>query len=111
MFETKKITITQEQVDSYCSCVNDWNPIHSSNYNRPVVPGMLTTALMFEKPDPYWRLAKMEIRYSNPVYIGEEITYQYTLSNDKLKFRKYSIIAKQADLIVLEAECLLVKKL
>lgn len=110
MFESKIINISQEKVDEYCRCVNDWNPIHRPEYATPTVPGMLTTALIFENPDAFWRLAKMEVRYSAPVYIGKETLYEYRVINDKLRFRKYQVLVKQGDVICLEADCLLVRK-
>lgn len=111
MYADKKLVISQDQVDNFCSLVNDTNVIHRADYENPVVPGMLTTSLIFEKPGDHWRLAKMEIRYSDVVYVDKEVEYHYNLLSEKTKVKKYSVLVKQSDRICLEAEILLVRKI
>lgn len=111
MYVDKKLVISQNQVDEFCQLVNDTNVIHKPEYENPVVPGMLTTALIFEKPGDHWRLAKMDIRYSDVVFIGKEVEYRYELLTEKSKVKKYSVSVKQFGRLCLEAEILLVRKI
>jgi hypothetical protein len=110
MYANKKVKLTQDFVEKYCDLINDTNFIHKSEYNRPVVPGMLTTALIFEKPGDFWRLAKMDIRYSDAVYIDTEIEYVYNLLVEKNKIKKYRVSVLQEERLCLEADILLIRK-
>lgn len=110
MYQDKTIVIDQEKVNEFCRCVNDFNPIHSKNYDVPVVPGMLTTSLMFEKPGDFWRLAKMDVKYSHPVFVGIPVTYQYTLVSERSNFKKYKVIVVQNDKKCLESDVMLIRK-
>lgn len=110
MYKDKTIIIDIDQVKLFCQCVNDTNIIHQNNEKSVIVPGMLTTSLMFEKPSDYWRLAKMNNRYSNPVYSGIPVSYNYKILTDRSKLKKYQITVSQNNIVCIESEVILVKK-
>jgi hypothetical protein len=110
MNKNKTIVISQKQVEDFCICVNDTNVIHRGD-KESLVPGMLTTSLIFEKPDDYWRLAKMDNRYNHPVFSDIPVTYEYELIAEKSKFKKYKIKVMQNQNLCLESEILLVRKI
>ncbi len=103
-------TITQDQVDNFCKCVNDWNPIHREDYVTPIVPGMLTASLILENPESMWRVAKMEHVFCAPVYTGKECIYKYTVLHNRSTRKKYQIIVEQNSIVCLRATGLFVKK-
>lgn len=110
MYQDKTIVIDQEKVNEFCRCVNDFNSIHSENYSNPIVPGMLTTSLMFEKPGDFWRLAKMDVKYSYPVFVGIPVVYQYLLVNERSNFKKYKVTVIQENKKCLESDVMLIRK-
>jgi len=73
-----KITITPELVKKYCDVIGDDNPIHSedTSYGKPVAPGILVTAMISRNPEPYWALAKMNVKYNDAVYVGDTVTLE-----------------------------------
>jgi hypothetical protein len=109
MYQNKTIVITQQQINQFCDSINDTNIIHRQD-QRSIVPGMLTTSLIFENPSDYWRLAKMDNRYRFPVYSGIPVIYNYELIFEKPKLKKYKIQVYQNQNLCLESEILIVKK-
>lgn len=110
MYETKTITIDQKTVDDFCQLVNDTNQIHKSNYENPIIPGMLSTSLIFEKPGDFWRLAKMEVKYTAPILVGIPIVYEYILIAERTILKKYKVLISQNSTVCSEAEITLVRK-
>jgi acyl dehydratase len=109
--KTKTIIFTQERVDEFCQCVNDRNPIHQADWPEPTVPGMLTTAIMFEDPIHEWtRLAIISIKFRDVVLVGKETVYEYSTIFFKSRNRKFRVLVKQNDKVCVEAEYLVVKK-
>lgn len=101
--------ISQEQVDTFCACVNDWNPIHRPDYPTPMVPGMLTATLMLENPEPMWVVAKLEHKFSSPAYIGKDLVYKYTVVHDRSTKKKFEIEVVQDDRVCLTATGVFIK--
>jgi len=101
--------ISQQQVDAFCSCVNDWNPIHRPEYSTPMVPGMLTASLMLENPEPMWMVAKLEHRFCGPVFVGIDTVYKYTVLHDRSTTKKFKIDVEQNNQLCLTATGIFVK--
>lgn len=109
--KSKTVVFTQEWVDTFCECVNDRNPIHRPDWPEPTVPGMLTTAIMFEDPIHEWaRLAIISIKFRDVVLVGKETVYEYNTIFFKSRNRKFRVLVKQNDKVCVEAEYLVVKK-
>jgi hypothetical protein len=102
--------IGQEQVDDFCKCVNDWNPIHRPDYSTPMVPGMLTASLILENPQSMWRVAKMDHIFYAPLYTGKDCVYKYTVLHDRPTRKKYQIVVEQDNTICLKSVGLFVKR-
>ncbi len=72
----KNIKITPELVKQYCESIGDDNPIHleENELGRAVAPGILVTAMISRNPEPYWALAKLNVKYVDAVYVGDTVT-------------------------------------
>lgn len=81
------ITITPELVKKYCEAVGDDNPIHTedNSYGKPIAPGILVTAMISRSPEPYWALAKLNVKYVDAVYVGDTITLDSTVLKQRAK--------------------------
>ena len=116
--KTKTVIFTQDRVNEFCRCVNDLNPIHRPDYPNPTVPGMLTTAFLFEDlvnhTDPnfteWTRLALINIKFRDVVLVGKETVYEYNTVFFRARHRKFKVLVKQDNKICVEAEYLVVKK-
>lgn len=108
--EDKKILIDQDLVDRFCECVNDTNIIHTKQFDKPIVPGNLLNALIFEKPSDNWRLARSEFRYFNPAFVGTEVDYRYQTLTERNNYKKVSVTIYQNETKCTEADFTLMKK-
>lgn len=92
-----KIEITPTMVEQYCELIGDNNPLHKfpiEGYsNQPIAPGLLVTALMTRDPEPNWAVVKLNIKYLEPVFIGDtiEITSRILKQKSKICIREVTI--------------------
>lgn len=86
MFFEFPITITQEEVETFCRCTEDTNPHHQSSFGRVAIPGMLLSAKAFGKTDSnyfaVW-LVEQQVRFKKPVFVDEPIIVRHTLLKEK----------------------------
>jgi len=88
----KTFDITRELVDQWCALTGDNNPIHRDveeviKYGKPVAPGFLITSLITHNPEPNWAVAKMNIKFSEPVYVGDTINIRYKVLKERSKLK------------------------
>ena len=88
-FETE---ITSEMMDAFKAISKDENPLHmdeafakTQGYKDRVVYGMLSSSLLSQLvgvhlPGRYCLLQGMELKYLNPVYIGDTLTVTGTVT-------------------------------
>jgi len=108
LFQNKTITISKKQVELFCGCTNDTNVIHRDEHSS-IVPGMLITSMIFEKPSDFWRLAKMQIKFISPIRIDELIDYQYELVAERKHLKKYLVKIIRNSELCAEAEIIAVR--
>ncbi|MBR4462216.1 MAG: MaoC family dehydratase [Erysipelotrichaceae bacterium] len=84
-------TVTEEMMDAFWLISGDENPLHmkkefaqSQGYKDRVVYGMLTSSLLSQLvgvhlPGKYCLLQGMELKYLNPVYVGDTLTVKGTV--------------------------------
>jgi acyl dehydratase len=80
------VTITQDEIDSFCVMTRDKNPQHKRDADRVVAPGMLLSAKALGETDNkfyiVW-LIEQQIRFSKSVYIDEPTIVRHTLLRQK----------------------------
>ena len=91
-FYPKTFEMSRELVDQWCSLTGDDNPIHQDSddivrYEKPVVPGFLITSLITHEPEPNWAVAKMNVKYHRPVYVGDTIKVRYNILKERSKLK------------------------
>jgi len=109
LLQNKTIIICKKQVELFCGCTNDTNLIHRNERN-PIVPGMLITSMIFEKPSDYWRLAKMQIKFISAIRTDESVDYEYYLIAERKQLKKYQVKIVRNSELCAEAEITLVRK-
>lgn len=84
--ESFDVIITEEMMTKFLEITGDINPLHNDesyakvkNYNGKVVYGMLTSSFISTLggvylPGKYCLIQGVEIKFSKPVYIGDELT-------------------------------------
>jgi len=80
------VSITQDEIDVFCSMTKDKNPQHKSDVERVVAPGMLLCAKALGETDNQFHivwLIEQQIRFSKQVYIDEPIIVRHTLIRQK----------------------------
>lgn len=93
------VTVLKEMVTAFCRISGDTNPLHLDSeyarfreYRESVVYGMLTssfysTLVGVYLPGKYALLQKIDIRFNNPVFIGDRLNVSGVISyvNDALR--------------------------
>ncbi len=80
------ITISQEEIDSFCLMTKDKNPQHKASAKRVVAPGMLLGAKALGETDNQYHivwLVDQQIRFNKLVYTDEPIIVRHTLLRQK----------------------------
>jgi len=88
----KTFEMTRELVDQWCLVTGDDNPIHRDveevvKYGKPVVPGFLISSLVTHNPEPNWAVARMNIKFCEPVYVGDTIHVKYKMLKERSKLK------------------------
>ncbi len=99
--ESFSVTVTSEMMDSFRAVTQDINPLHndeeyarSKGHKGRVVYGMLTGSLLSTLAGVYLPgknslIHEVKIKFSNPVYIGDELTVEGEVTE---KHDVYSLI-------------------
>ena len=93
----KNIKITPELVKQYCQAIGDSNPIHTEDneLGKAIAPGILVTAMISRDPEPYWALAKLNVKYVDAVYVGDTITLDDKIIKAKANFSQVLILTQE----------------
>ncbi|MBR3241723.1 MAG: MaoC family dehydratase N-terminal domain-containing protein [Parasporobacterium sp.] len=108
MTECFCVTITEDMMDAFRSLTGDVNPLHADNdfakekgYDGKVCFGMLTASFLSTLagvylPGKYSLIQSVEVKFSKPVFPGEEleISGKVTEKNDTFRFIKVKAEAK-----------------
>ena len=107
-------TFTDDDIALFAKISGDYNPVHfdarfakAKKFSAPICHGLLTASMITEIGGQIaWLASGMTFKFKAPVYVGETITCNWTISEiDKKGRAKASIIiTKQDGVTVLEAE-------
>lgn len=98
---------SQEEVTAFCELVGDTNPIHKSNIG--IVPGLMVTSIITKDPDPDIMLAELKVKYSQPLYVGEEVELVITSLKEKMGSRFIDYEIRTEDRVIQKLHCILVR--
>ncbi len=113
---TVKRIFTADDVELFAKVTGDYNPIHfdekyakTTIFKKPIVHGplvitLITTIFAKELPGPGTVYLSHEVKYFNPVYLGEEIigTVEVVSINDKQHIFVKTTCVNASGLIILE---------
>ena len=108
--ESFRVTVTEEMMDRFREMTGDINPLHQEDafarekgYDGKVCFGMLSASFLSTMagvylPGKYSLIQSVEVKFSKPVYPGEElcITGKVAEKNDTFRFIKIKVDAKTA---------------
>ena len=103
--ESFSVTITEEMIDRFRALSGDVNPLHSDadyakekGYPDRVCFGMLTASFLSTMagvylPGKYSLIQSVEVKFSKPVFAGDEICFtgKVTEKNDTFRFIKVKV--------------------
>lgn len=103
--ESFSVTITDEMIESFRSLTGDVNPLHQDadyakgkGYPDKVCFGMLTASFLSTMagvymPGKYSLIQSVEVKFSKPVFAGDEICFTGKVSekNDTFRFIKLKV--------------------
>ena len=90
---TRRMAVTAEMVAAYAEITGDYNPLHfdaeftgRTRFKRLMAQGGITTGLLhalvaMDMPGPGSVFVSQEWRFPRPVYIGDSITAEATVSS------------------------------
>ena len=110
MEESFPVTITEEMLDIFRDLTGDENPLHKDpeyaagkGYQNKVAFGMLTASFLSTLagvylPGKYSLIQSVEVKFSKPVFPGEELVFTGKVAekNDTFRFIKVKAEAKSA---------------
>ena len=107
----KNIKITPELVKQYCQAIGDSNPIHTedNDLGKAIAPGILVTAMISRNPEPYWALAKLNVKYVDAVYVGDTITLDDKIIKAKARICQAETVISVDGIVKQTIEMTLVK--
>ena len=108
--ESFSVTITEEMMDQFRQITGDLNPLHQEDtfakdagFEGKVCFGMLSASFLSTMagvylPGKYSLIQSVEVKFSKPVYPGEElyITGKVAEKNDTFRFIRIKVDAKNA---------------
>ena len=108
--ESFSVRITEEMMDAFRTITGDENPLHKEEafakekgYQGTVCFGMLSASFLSTLagvylPGKYSLIQSVEVKFSKPVFPGEELTFtgKVTEKNDTFRFIKLKAEAKTA---------------
>lgn len=107
-------TFTHEEVHAFARLSGDYNPVHFDQafaelkgFRAPVAHGLLTGSLLTEIGGQIgWLAAGMNFRFRRPVYVGEAITCQWTITDIDARGRATALVSmtNPDGVVVLEAD-------
>lgn len=103
--ESFSVSITEEMIDSFRALSGDVNPLHSDadyaktkGYPDRVCFGMLTASFLSTMagvylPGKYSLIQSVEVKFSKPVFAGDEICFtgKVTEKNDTFRFIRVKV--------------------
>lgn len=103
--ESFSVTITEEMIESFRALTGDVNPLHQDadyakekGYPDKVCFGMLTASFLSTMagvymPGKYSLIQSVEVKFSKPVFAGDEICFTGKVSekNDTFRFIKLKV--------------------
>ncbi len=116
---SRETTVTAADVHAYAELTGDHNPLHfdeefarSTRYGRLLAQGGITTGLLhalvaMELPGPGSVFARQRWSFPRPVYIGDTIRAQVTVTraNERRHFAELAVeVRNQQGELVLEGE-------
>ena len=103
--ECFSVTITEEMIENFRALTGDVNPLHADadyakekGYPDKVCFGMLTASFLSTMagvylPGKYSLIQSVEVKFSKPVFVGDEICFtgKVTEKNDTFHFIKVKV--------------------
>ena len=103
--ESFSVTITEEMIENFRALTGDVNPLHADadyakekGYPDKVCFGMLTASFLSTMagvylPGKYSLIQSVEVKFSKPVFAGDEICFtgKVTEKNDTFRFIKVKV--------------------
>ena len=82
-------TFTEQDVLRFADISRDYNPVHfderfaeAKNYNAPICHGLLIATQITEIGGQIgWLASGMDFKFKKPVYFGETVTCDFTITN------------------------------
>ncbi len=112
-FRTTRI-FTDDEVTAFAQISRDYNPIHfdgrfakAREFSAPICHGLLAASLVTEIGGQIgWLASVMNFRFREPVYVGERITCNWTITAIDQRGRGQAAveISKEDGVTVMEAE-------
>ena len=110
-YVTRKFT--QKDVRQYADITRDYNPIHfderfskAKNFTGRICHGLLTASILTEIGGQIgWLASRMDFRFKKPVYFGDTVTCQFTITliDDRNRAEARAVYRNQHGAIVVEA--------
>jgi acyl dehydratase len=107
-------TFTEEDVLKFSEITRDYNPVHFEDrfsavkkFNGRICHGLLIASILTEIGGQIgWLASVMNFRFKQPVYFGDTITCDLTITDidERNRAKALAVYKNKDDVIVLEAE-------
>lgn len=107
-------TFTQEDLEAFGALTRDFNPVHyeprwvaRKGYRAPICHGLLVGSMLCEPGGQWgWLATTMSFRFRGPVYVGDTITCELTITefDARCRARGECVLTNQHGEVVLTAE-------
>jgi acyl dehydratase len=88
-----EVIISRKMVDEFIALTGDDNPIHNSDgtefFDKPVAPGFLVGTTIGKYPSHNWVIAKVAIKMTGVVYVGETVQIVKRIIKERRNIRYY----------------------
>ena len=107
-------TFTEEDVLKFSEITRDYNPVHfedrfsaAKKFNGRICHGLLVASILTEIGGQIgWLASVMNFRFKRPVYFGDTITCDLTITeiDERNRAKALAVYKNQDDVIVLKAD-------